>query len=205
MKKNFKLFAVLLSLLLVALFIPGCGGGGGDDVEIPDEIQRLMDVSEDLAISSAKQLDGEWGDMHNNMMESGQEDGYAGFDDMAARLSKLIAETGADYIYALYPSDQDDLEADFFITVDGSDDPDDFGAMYEAELGMVTSWQAGIAKTSSYGWGDDNGFHWSAFAPIHDSDGEIVAVLGLDYPAPILADMPEWDVDSDDWNEFEWE
>lgn len=196
-----------MPILLIAVFLPGCGGGGGSDsaVEIPDEIQGLMDTTTDLAVSCAKQLDGEWGDLHSDMMASGLESAYPDFEDMRAKLADLIAESGADYIYALYPSDPGDLEADFFITVDGSDDPDDFGEMYEAELGMATSWQAGLAKTSSYGWSDENGFHWSAYAPIHNSDGEVVAVLGLDYPAPIIADMPEWDVDSDSWNEFEWE
>lgn len=207
MRKGFKLFAILLSLLLIVVFIPGCGGGGNDDgdIEIPDEIQALMDTSVDLAVSCAAELDGEWGDMHAEMMESEEDDGYANFEAMRAKLAEMIDETGADYIYAMYPSDPGDLEADFFITVDGSDDPDDFGEMYEAELGMVTSWNSGIPKTSSYAWGDDNGFHWSAYAPIHNSDGEVVAVLGLDYPAPIIEDMPEWDADSDEWNEFEWE
>ena len=207
MKKGCKLLVILLSVLLITVFLPGCGGGGDDGGEfvIPDEIQELMDVSVELAIDSAKQLDGAWGDMHVAMMESGEEDGYADFETMRAKLVELIEATGADYIYAMYPSDADDLEADFFITVDGSEDADDFGTMYEAELGMVMSWQRGIAKTTTYAWGDDNGFHWSAFAPIHNSDGDVVAVLGLDYPAPYVENHPEWDYDSDDWNEFEWE
>jgi|GEM_PF-1634848 len=231
MKKSYKLFVILLSVLLITVYLPGCGGGanngggdnsvvdnsssnsdggnssgnGGGSIQIPDEIQQLMDTSVSLATECAKQLDGEWGDMHADMIASGDKDGYAGFDDMRAKLSDMITSSGADYIYALYPTDPSDVEANFYITVDGSAEPDDYGVEYEAELGMVLSWQSGIPKTSSYGWGDDNGYHWSAYAPIHNSAGDVVAVLGLDYPAPIIADMPEWDVDSDSWNHFEWQ
>jgi hypothetical protein len=203
MKKRFKMLAMLLSLMLVFALLPGCGGGDEEFV-IPDEIQELMDVSEELAIKYAKMLDGEWGDMHEAMMQSGQEDGYADFDEMRDILAELLAESGANYLYALYPTDPDDVWADFMITVDASDDPDEFGVEYEAELGMVRSWNQGLAKTSPYAWEDDNGYHWSAYAPIHDSNGDVVAVLGLDYPADIVEELTEWNYDSDDWTEFEW-
>jgi thiamine biosynthesis protein ThiI len=44
---------------------------------------------------------------------------------------------------------------------------------------------------------------WSAFAPVHDSEGNVVGILGIDYPAPEILDFPEWNRDSDEWNGME--
>ena len=40
---------------------------------------------------------------------------------------------------------------------------------------------------------DDKGnLQLSAYAPIRDTKGEVVAILGLDYPAPEAANFPDW-------------
>jgi hypothetical protein len=41
---------------------------------------------------------------------------------------------------------------------------------------------------------------WSAFMPVYDENAEIIAVLGLDIPAPGVLEFPEWNRDSRRWN-----
>ena len=204
MKKNFKLLALLMAIMLVAVLLPGCGGGDDDEFEIPEEIQALADHVASVAAKYAKELDGGWGDLHEDMMESGLEEDYDSFEAMRDVLIDILEESGARYVYAMYPEDISDSEAPFFITVDGSEDPDEFGVEYELELPFVKAWY-GITSSSSYAWEDIWGgtYCWSAYAPIHDSNGDVVAILGVDWAAPEIRNFPEWNVDHDDWNELE--
>jgi len=201
MKKSFKTVALITAILLAAALLPGCGEDV--EIEVPGEIQALADKVLGIAKKYGNEMDGGWGDLHAAMMGSELGDEYANFEAMREMLEDFIAESGAKYIYAMYPKDISDSETPFFITVDGSDDPDDFGAEYEIELPFVKAW-FGTAESSSYAWEDDDGgYCWSAYAPVRDSNGEVVAIVGVDYDAPIIKDFPDWNIDSDDWNEME--
>jgi len=194
-----------MALLMAFALLPGCGGGADEEeIVVPEEIQALADHAVKLAQHYALQLDGDWGDLHVDLMESGLEEDFRYFEEMREVLSGFIEESGAKYVYAMYPQDISDSEAPFIITVDGSLDPDEFGAEYELELPFIRAWY-GIAASSSYAWEDiwQGSYCWSAYAPIHDSNGDVVAILGVDCYAPEIDDFPEWNIDSDDWNGLE--
>jgi len=109
-------------------------------------------------------------------------------------------ESGAYYIYCLI--DQDSADNHFEITVDGSIEPDDWLNAYEVESQFIAA-LAGTPSAAPSAWNDDDdGLKpvWSAFAPIHNSEGTIVAILGVDYPAPEILGFPQWNRDSPEFS-----
>lgn len=211
MKKNVKLLAILFSLILVLGLFASCGGGetpastdpdeNPEDVsgEVPSEVQAVMDKVTTLAADYALQLDGEFGDQHLALIESGQGWDYVDHDAMKAVLDGFRVDSGAYYVYCLIDADPSD---DYFeITVDGSEEPDDWYAQYEIESQFLAAME-GTPTPAPSAWDNDvDDPVWSSFAPIHDSQGNIVAILGVDYPAPEILDFPEWNRDSDEFIE----
>lgn len=162
----------------------------------PAEVQAVMDHVTDLVTGYAAQLDESgFGDKHVALMESGEGWDYADFKEMKAQLDEFRIESGAYYVYVLVDLDPDD---EFFeITVDGSEEPDEWLTQYETE-GQFLAAMAGTPTPAPSAWDDaENEPAWSSFAPIHDSEGNVVAILGVDYPAPEILDFPEWNRDSD--------
>lgn len=210
MKKHSKWLMVLLVLALALFAFAGCGGNGGEEEpidiedetpEIPAEVQAVMDHVTSLAANYALQLDGEWADEYVALLESGQGWDYPGYEDLKATLDQFRIESGAYYVYILTDMDPDD---DYFeITVDGSEEPDDWMYQYEIE-GQFLVAQNGEPCAALSAWDNDvDDPVWSAFAPVHDSEGNVVGILGVDYPAPEILDFPEWNRDSDEWNGME--
>lgn len=205
MRRQSKWF---LLILVFALFtFAGCGGDTDTEVpevtpeEIPDMVQLIMDSVTGIAADYASQLNGEWADEYAALLESGQGTDHPEFADLKATLDQFRIESGAYYVYVLTDMDPDD---DFFeITVDGSEDPDDWMYQYEVE-GQFFVAQEGEPCAALSAWDDDvDDPVWSAFAPIYDSDDNVVGILGVDYPAPAILDYPEWNRDSDVWNGME--
>ena len=167
--------------------------------EVPDEVQEVKETVTGLAEKYGKQLDGEWGDLHAALIESEEGEDFESFETMKAVLDEIRIESGAYYFYAFYPSG-DPASSDYYITVDGSEDPDEYGALYHWEIQFTEAWNGTPAPArSAWDNGDDDPV-WSAFAPIHDSDGNVVAILGIDFPAPSILEYPEWNRDSEVWN-----
>ena len=219
MKKGLLIFTIILALMMSIAFLPGCNSGDSNDEkavldgtpsndadempELPDEVKEINDKTFEIVKKYAAELDGEWGDEHVALIESGQGEGYKGFEDMRLILEGYIEESGALYIYALYPTGSGEMP--FMITVDGSADPDDFGFKITWEQPFTSAWE-GTPATSGCAYFDKytiNDLAWSAYAPIHDSAGEVVCILGVDYPAPEINDYPEWNSESDEWNGVE--
>lgn len=204
MKKKQKWSVLFLSVLLILALtaLSGCGGGSeppeNEGAEIPAEVQAIMDSTTELAANYAMELNGEWADLYAACLESGEGREFSGYEDLKATLDQFRIESGAYYIYMLTDMDPSD---DFFeITVDGSEEPDDWMVQYETEGQFIVA-QGGQPKASLSAW--DNGENdpvWSAFAPVYDSAGKVVGILGVDYPAPEILDFPEWNRDSDQWN-----
>ncbi len=203
---------LVLMLVLVLFAFVGCGGadngdgvedngGGSDAVEMPPEVEAVIDKVTALAADYALLLNGEWADLYDEMLISGEGPDFAEFDNLKATLDQFRIESGAYYVYVLTDMDPHD---DFFeITVDGSEDPDDFMYQYEVE-GQFFVAQNGEPCAALSAWDDDvDDPVWSAFAPIYNSDGNVVGILGIDYPAPEILDFPEWNRDSDVWNGME--
>lgn len=162
---------------------------------IPAKVQQVMSKVTDLASNYAKKLDGEFGDNHAALMASGQGRDFQKYDAMKEILDGFREESGAYYVYCFVDLDPKD---DYFeITVDGSVEPDDWLKQYEVESQFLEAMK-GIPTPAPSAWDNDvNDPVWSAFAPIHDSKGKVVAILGIDYPAPEILDFPEWNRDSD--------
>lgn len=210
MKKQHKLLVTFLTLLLVlAMFgLAGCGQKQTAEESMPPEVREVRDNVVTIAEEYALTLDGKWGDEHAAMMKSGKARDYDGYDKLLKTLKDMQEECGAYYVYTLVPTMDDDgqplIEKDpFLVAVDASEDPDDWGTAYDWEIQFKEAYEGAPAAARS-AW--DNGAEelaWSAFAPIHDSKGNVVAILGIDYPAQEILDFPEWNRDSDSWNGFE--
>lgn len=209
MRKQSKWWMLLLVLSLSLFAFAGCGGeddNGGfylpdDPEEIPDEVQAVMDNVTSIAANYALQLDGEWADEYAALLDSGEGTDYPEFDNLKATLDQFRIESGAYYVYMLTDMDPDDEY--FEITVDGSEDPDEWMLQYPVE-GQFYEAQNGEPCAALSAWDDDvDDPVWSAFAPVYNSDGNVVGILGVDYPAPEILDFPRWNRDSDEWNGME--
>lgn len=157
--------------------------------------------------------DATWGDKYQTLIESGEARDAENYDEMKAELDSIREEIGATYVYAMSPSKDGEpsldgdvtSEGSFVITIDGSEEPDDWGVDYGWEVQFEEAWN-GEAAAARSAWEDsDDGMDlcWSAFAPVYNSDGEVVCILGIDYPANEVVDYRAWDRDSDEWNKFE--
>lgn len=203
MKKT-KIPVILLTIIIVFTILTACGNvdeaedSGNEPVEIPDAVQGIMKKTADLAASYALQLDGEWADEYAACLESGEGRDYEKYDDLKATLDQIRLECGAYYVYILTDFNEDD--GYFELTVDGSPEEDEWMTKYETE-GQFLKASDGYPCSSLLAW--DNGTNdpvWSAFAPVYDSAGNVVGILGIDYPAPEIIDYPEWNRDSAEWN-----
>ena len=205
MKRHSTWFLLLVAAMVLFAFA-GCGGGADEDLpegpgDIPEEVQSIMDNVTGLAANYALQLDGEWADLYAACLASGEGRDFDGYDDLKATLDQFRIESGAYYVYIL--TDMDPNDEYFEITVDGSEDPDDWMYQYEVE-GQFNVAQGGEPCAAMSAWDNDvDDPVWSAFAPVYDSEGNVVGILGIDYPAPEILDFPEWNRDSDDWNGME--
>ncbi len=163
--------------------------------EIPAKVQQVMDKVTELATHYAKKLDGDFGDKHAALMASGQGQEYKDFAAMKAILDGFRVESKAYYVYCLIDGTPND--GHFEITVDGSEEPDDWLNKYETESQFLAAMQGTPTPAPSAWDNGDNDPVWSAFAPIHDSKGNVVAILGIDFPAPEILDYPQWNRDSE--------
>lgn len=207
MKKKLKWFITFLTLILMVGSLTACGDKADDptndgqvptDMSVPDEVQAVKDKVITLAADNASKLNGEFGDKHAALVASGQGRDYADYAAMLEQLKAIQEETGAYYVYTLIDADPND--EGFNVIVDASEEPDDYMYVYELE-GQFTDAMNGIPAAALSAWDDgDEDLCWSAFAPIYDSEGNIVAILGVDYPCPEIKDFPEWNRDSDQWN-----
>jgi len=191
MKKSTKLLTMLMSLMLTVLFMSGCAVSAYG-AEMPEELKAVANKAVSIATNYAKQLDGAWGDQHAAMIDSKEGGAFAEFESMRAALCGFMAESDATYIYTLYPSGAVE-SAPFFLTVDGSEEADDYGTENEWEAGFAAAWK-GTPTAGDHVWKDegDGALLLSAYAPVHDSKGNVVAVLGVDYPAPEADKYPDW-------------
>ena len=208
-----KLLIAIMALVM-AFGLAACGGSE----EVPADVQAVKDQAAGYVEQYAADLteDG-WGDEYAALLASGEARDYAEYNDIMQDLWGARVECGATYIYALTPLVDGEITYDvedtsaceyFAITVDGCEDPDDWGVEYDWEVQFTEAWE-GATATARSAWindevGDNHDICWSAFAPVYDSEGNVVCILGIDYPcADVLNDYPEWNRDMDEWNGIE--
>lgn len=227
MKKNRLLlaFALCIAMAGVMFVLAGCGGSSEEateevaeattfaDADVPDEVLAVVEKAMGIAEKSAADLTPEWGDQYKALIESGEGRDYKDYDKIKGTLDDILKSSGATYVYTLAPvkdgkpslDGQTGEGAPFMITVDAGDDPDDWATEYEWELQFTEAWDGATAAARS-AWADnDEGTElcWSAFAPVKDSDGNVVCLLGVDYPANEILNFPEWNRDAPEWNGIE--
>lgn len=202
MKKKLSALSVLFSLVLLVGLLAGCGQAADPpDTVVPEprttpaEVQAVKDFVTGVAADYVLGLNGEFGDNHTELITSGEGRDFSKYGEMKQMLDNIRVESGARYVYCLLDSDpQDDS---FEITVDGSEEEDEWLASYSVEEQFISAMNGNPAPAPS-AWTDEDGMIiWSAFAPIYDSNQNIVAILGVDYPAPEIENFPEWNRDSD--------
>lgn len=191
MKRKFKWFIALVALM-AALSLTACG----------DNEEAAVDDTQDST----------WADRYETLLEAGDARDNADYDSLKAELDDIRAASGATYVYVLTPGTDGtpDINAEsgeeghYLITVDGSEEPDDWAVDYGWEIQFTEAWEGTPAAARS-AWNDsDTEQCWSAFAPVYDSNGTVVCILGIDYPCTeVIAEYPEWNRDSDSWNGFE--
>ncbi len=203
MKRRSKWTIAIISLIMLFSFT-ACGGS--DDNQ---DSEKKVDaaIPKETAVSAE-----DWADKYAAMLESGEARDYADYDAMKATLDEIREECGATYVYALTPGTDGTPDingeykegASFLITVDGGDDPDDWAEDYGWEVQFTEAWEGEPAAARS-AWDDSDELQcWSAFAPVYDSEGNVVCILGIDYPCTeVIADYPEWNRDADEWNGYE--
>lgn len=188
MKKYAKLLVFILVLVLAMGTFAACGGG---DEEEP---------AEEPAAKTVK-----WIDEYAACVESGEKEGYANYSALVDPLKEFQSAEGAKYVYCVAPADANDLDGSYTLTVDASEEPDPWGEDYGFEIQFKEAYNGEVAAARSAWQDNEEGTEWcwSAFAPVKDADGKTVAVVGIDYPAPLIKDYPEWDRDNDKWNGYE--
>ncbi len=180
MKRQFKLIAVLLVLTLVIGSLAACGGSSEEPEE---ETATAM-----------------WTDEYVADLESGEQRDYVNYDAIMQPLRDYQTETKSQYIYCVMPKDPNNLDGSYILTVDASTEPDDWGTDYGFEIQFKEAAEGEVSAARS-AWKDGDSWCWSTFAPVKDDDGEVVAIIGIDYPAPLIADYPQWDRDNKaEWN-----
>jgi len=214
-----KLLIAIMALVM-AFGLAACGGGAEEEaITVPDEIKAVRADVEGIIGDFAEEITADgWGDDYAALLASGEARDYEGYAALEKVLSDYRVESGATYIYALTPCVDGEIvydveavdEVPFAITVDGCEDPDDWGLEYEWEIQFSEAWAGSVASARS-AWddseeGDGSYLCWSAFAPVYDSEGNIVCIVGVDYPVTEeLADFPEWNRDADEWCGYEGE
>ncbi len=224
MKKNkLLLFLTAFVMAFSMIALTGCGDKEEPaepeeeavltwaDADVPEDVQAIRDEVLGLAEKGAEELGTDFGDKYVALIESGEARDYAGYDELFDPINAMTEEIGATYVYTMSPLGDDGepvLDSDgtgsFCITVDGdAEEPDDWATDYGWEIQFTEAWEGAPAAARS-AWADsDELICWSAFAPILDSEGNVVCILGIDYPANVIFDYPEWNRDADEWNGIE--
>lgn len=185
-----KAWLMLLPFVLVLSFAVSPLKANAE-VELDEESNRVLgEMVMYMAALGAELLHGEYGDMHEKIVEDGHRDSeeYEAFQEV---LQAIHDATGATYVYTLIKV-SDDMTHIVAESLE-EDEADEYGTEYEMEPQFETAF-AGAPDYAIHTWEDEwYGTQKSAFAPIKNSNGDVVAILGIDYPIDdlIRADMNE--------------
>jgi methyl-accepting chemotaxis protein len=168
--------SVLIVSLVCTIFMGGCSY-----FYFKANLETYMgNKARDIALTVSVNVDGDEIAAYD---KTGQKDDY--FNRLTDYLTQVKAATGASYLYILVDGGPDDFK---YIT-EGGDDPAELGdTQAKAEYGPepVTALAAGSATFSGIYDNGEYGKLLSGFAPIKDSAGNTVGLIGLDISTSIV-------------------
>ncbi|MEN1761958.1 copper amine oxidase N-terminal domain-containing protein [Anoxynatronum sibiricum] len=145
-------------------------------VEIITRTNRLFsEYVKAIAATGSLMLNGEMGDLHEAIVASGEWDTPEN-EAFRAILKEIKEANGVTYVYTLIKSGTDEDPA---LLISDSDSPDEYGDAYDMESQFLKAF-AGEPAYAVHFWDDEGIVMKSAFAPIYNSDGQVVAILGID-------------------------
>gem|GEM_PF-2945357 len=137
--------------------------------------QGLADRLAAIASVAALQIDG---DQHSQIKSESD----PAYQAVAEQLSAIREEMGLEYVYTVVKSG----ESDSSLVVDGSAEPEPIGTLYEDEPDVAAVYETKetvvqpVEQDGEYGW------LMTAYAPIRNSQGDVVATVGADMLASQL-------------------
>lgn len=90
-------------------------------------------------------------------------------------LTTFFNNSECDYIYTLKKNDKGEIE---FLVDSDPEDPSDVGEILELEDAMLTAWGGETAMGEPFA--DEWGYYMSAFSPVYNDAGEVIAIVGAD-------------------------
>ncbi len=149
---------------------------------------KMGEKSMALAVACAALLDGEGGDQHQSITAAKLRDldEYKEVYGVMADFMKAKNEVEGNitFIYTLIKAS--DEMANLIVDASGEDNESDYGEAYRIEPQMASAFEGNPAYAKHTWENKSYGVQKSAFAPIHNSKGEVIAILGIDMAAPDL-------------------
>lgn len=139
-----------------------------------------------MASTGSLLLKGEMGDLHEKIVASGE---YDTIENEAFReILRTIREINdVTYVYTFIKSGTDEEPV---LLISEADYPEEYGTEYDMEPQFLIAF-SGVPAAAKHIWTDDGDVYKSAFAPIYNTAGEVVALLGVDALAHELSYVHE--------------
>jgi hypothetical protein len=171
------------------------------ELVIPVRVTLTMERALKNVKSGGSSLNGKFANWHRDMIASGLETDYTRYYERLDTLNDMRIGSGARNAYILYDYDAENDEYIVSMSVSRYDPPlYSFNSRREATHAIREAFE-GRGTAEIFAWENDEGAPFlSAFMPIYDGNADIIAVLGLDMPAPSVLEFPAWDRDSARWN-----
>ncbi len=143
-------------------------------------LETNMTAAKEQAVVAASLIDG---DDFAAYAES-EGDSTPEYEEMYSGLSAFLNSETVQYIYAM--TYEDDSHFKFVIDTD-PEDPADFAELYDTEDEMTEAWN-NIPSVTKEATVDEWGTVYTGYAPIINSSGKVVGIVGVDYNAGIISD-----------------
>ncbi|MDR0569873.1 MAG: hypothetical protein LBG71_01435 [Clostridiales Family XIII bacterium] len=162
----------------------------------PAEVSDAAATAVSYAANSATNFNGKWGEWHKEMIASGMGEGFQDYAKNISFLRELIRQSRALNVFVIYRDGNG--SSDVSVCIDEARAAPDIAGVAAVEA----AWGGkAAAEPNPWDYSHDKPV-WTAYAPIYDKEGAVVAVLGVDYPVPIIRSYPEWNKSSRRWNGF---
>jgi len=197
------------------IFAAGCNDTGGPNQQakgkddLPPELRKIVDNTEEIAGETAEILSGEWADVYKTysdyMHGGGDENKAEQWEYLHDELYRLSKESDAKWMWTMEPEPGkgDDYGTPFYITMDGfGADPNDseyWWTIYDEDEpwdpAFRIAWNGEVTSTTWAYFINEADAFWTGLAPVYDSSGEVVCILTIEVPANEVWYYPEWDGD----------